>query len=92
MLLCTESLTLHLEFHTQYHVQVFGLVGCCLVPYSVLVEAWIISILDIITRMVSIQIFVHTSIDKVSIQFFNEIELTLQIYHRTSLALFINKV
>ena len=92
VLLCAESLALLLQLHAEHHVEVLSLVGSRLIPNAVGVELRVVSVLNIVACMMSIKILVNASVKEIVVEFLDSVELTLKVYHRACLALFINKV
>ena len=87
-----ESLTLLLQLVAEHHIKVFSLVRCSLVPYAVLIELWVVSVLYIVAGMVSVLLCIYTSLNKVVVKLVDKVELALKVNHRTSLTLLVYEV
>ena len=92
VLLCAESLAILLQLHAEHHVEVFCLVRSSFVPNAVDVELRIVSILNVVASVMSIERLVNASVQEVVVEILDSVELTLEVYHRACLALLINKV
>ena len=92
VLLALECLALQLQLVAEYDIQVFSLIRSLLVPNTIHIKLWVVGILHVVACVMSVCLLVDASVHEVDIEVLDEIELTLQVNHWTSLALLINKV
>ena len=92
VLLCLESLALLLQFVAEHNVQVLSLVRSLLVPYAILIELWVVGVLHVVASVMTVFLIVYTGLHEVSVKLVDEVELALEVNHRTCLALLVDKV
>ena len=91
VLLNLESHALLFQLHADYHIQILVLLAGCFIPNATGIIFRRIRIFHIIARMMSIGCNIYTSLYEVGIQVVNAIIFSLQVDHRTRLALLVNQ-
>ena len=91
MLLNLPCCALLLHLHTNHDVEVFSLCGSLLVVFAVDIKFWLVCVLHVVARMMSIGFTVHTSSNEVVVEFRLYIVFTLKVNHRACFTFFIYK-